>query len=105
PINFASPYKAASIIEFWQRWHMTLTRFLTGYIYNPIVMALTRRRVQAGKPLLKRSAPTLGPFLVLLALPTLITMGLAGVWHGAGWQFVVLGLLHALLLIVNHAWR
>ncbi|HEX6957471.1 MAG TPA: MBOAT family O-acyltransferase [Ferrovibrio sp.] len=105
PINFASPYKAASIIEFWQRWHMTLTRFLTGYIYNPIVMALTRRRVQAGKPLLKRSAPTLGPFLVLLALPTLITMGLAGVWHGAGWQFVVFGLLHALLLIVNHAWR
>lgn len=105
PINFASPFKAASIIEFWQRWHMTLTRFLTAYLYTPLVMAVMRRRQRAAKPMLKRSAPAIGPFVSLLAVPTLITMGLAGVWHGAGWQFVAFGLLHGVLLVLNHAWR
>src|SRR3546814_21031895 len=64
-----------------------------------------RRRQRDGKPMLKRSAPAFGPFVSLLAVPTLITMGLAGVWHGAGWQFVVFGLLHDALLVLNHAWR
>lgn len=105
PINFASPYKAASIIEFWARWHMTLTRFLTAYVYNPLVVTLTRRRVAAGKPTLSRAHPQAVPFLVLLAVPTLITMLLAGVWHGAGWTFIVFGLFHGLMLVVNHAWR
>lgn len=105
PINFASPYKAASIIEFWSRWHMTLTRFLTAYVYNPIVLSLTRRRVAAGKPLLRRSTPSLGAFIVLLAIPTLITMFLAGIWHGAGWQYIIFGVLHGVMLVVNHAWR
>lgn len=105
PVNFASPFKAASIIEFWQRWHITLTRFLTGYLYTPLVTAAMRRRQRASKPMLKRSAPAIGPFVSLLAIPTLITMGLAGVWHGAGWQFVAFGLLHGALLVLNHAWR
>lgn len=105
PVNFASPYKAASIIEFWQRWHITLTRFLTAYVYNPVGMSLARRRMAAGKPGLSRRAPRPGPFLVLLAAPTVVTMGLAGVWHGAGWQFVAFGLLHGLYLVANHAWR
>lgn len=105
PINFVSPYKAASIIDFWARWHLTLTRFLTSYVYNPLVMAITRRRIAAGKPLLKRSAPALGPFIALLAFPTLFTMFLAGIWHGAGWQFLVFGLFHGVLLVINHAWR
>lgn len=105
PINFASPFKSASIIEFWSRWHMTLTRFLTSYIYNPLVMAFTRRRVRAGKPLLQRSSPKLAPFVILLTVPTLITMGLAGIWHGAGWQFVVFGFLHGAMLVANQAWR
>lgn len=105
PVNFLSPYKSASIIEFWSRWHMTLTRFLTAYIYNPIVMAMTRRRVAAGKPLFRRSAPEFGPFVMLVAIPTLITFFLSGIWHGAGWQFVAFGLLHAFYMIVNHGWR
>lgn len=105
PINFVSPFKAASIIDFWARWHLTLTRFLTSYVYNPLVMAITRRRLVAGEPLLKRSAPALGPFVMLLALPTLFTMFLAGIWHGAGWQFLVFGLFHGALLVINHAWR
>lgn len=105
PVNFASPYKSASIIEFWSRWHMTLTRFLTAYIYNPVSVAITRRRAAAGKPLFRPSAPQAVPFLMQMALPTLVTMGLAGIWHGAGWQFAIFGLLHGAMLVINHAWR
>jgi D-alanyl-lipoteichoic acid acyltransferase DltB (MBOAT superfamily) len=105
PVNFASPYKSASIVEFWSRWHMTLTRFLTAYIYNPISIAITRRRAAAGKPLFRPSVPKTAPFLMQMALPTLVTMGLAGIWHGAGWQFAIFGLLHGAMLVVNHGWR
>ena len=105
PINFWSPYKSASIIEFWSRWHITLTRFLTTYVYNPILMHFTRKRMKQGKPLLRRSSFALGPFISLLIVPTLLTMLLSGIWHGAGWQFVIWGLLHGLMLVVNHGWR
>ena len=105
PINFDSPLKAASIIDFWARWHMTLTRFLTSYVYNPITLALTRRRMAAGKPVLRRGAVKPEVFLALIAFPTLTTMFLSGLWHGAGYQFVVWGLLHGLYLTINHAWR
>jgi hypothetical protein len=105
PINFNSPFKAVSIIEFWQRWHMTLTRFLTTYLYNPLVMALTRRRLAAGKPILQRKSTALGPFVVLLTFPTLFTMFWAGIWHGAGYQFLIFGLLHGAYIVINHFWR
>jgi alginate O-acetyltransferase complex protein AlgI len=105
PINFWSPYKSPSIIEFWSRWHMSLTRFLTAYVYNPIAMHLTQRRTERGLPILRRSTFALRPFLVLVAAPTLVTMLLSGLWHGAGWHFVVWGLLHGLMLVVNQAWR
>ncbi|MDJ0947531.1 MAG: MBOAT family O-acyltransferase [Alphaproteobacteria bacterium] len=105
PINFDSPLKAASIIEFWQRFHMTLTRFLTAYVYNPVVLNLTRRRVAAGKGILRPNAPEIQPFLALVAVPTLFTMFLSGIWHGAGWQFITFGLLHGTYLVINHAWR
>ncbi len=105
PFNFASPYKAANIIEFWARWHITLTRFLTAYVYNPITTALMRRRMRAGRPIYNRAKPSVVPFAVLLAAPTLITMGLAGLWHGAGWQFIAFGLIHGALLVLNHAWH
>ena len=105
PINFWSPYRSPSIIEFWSRWHMTLTRFLTTYVYNPILMAQTRRRMRQGKPMLRRSSFALGPFLMLLVAPTLVTMLLSGLWHGAGWQFLLWGLCHGLMLAVNHGWR
>jgi alginate O-acetyltransferase complex protein AlgI len=105
PPNFNSPLRASSIIEFWLRWHMTLTRFLTAYIYNPLALWLTRRRAARGG----RSLATLnkGPlaFLELLMLPTLLTMFISGMWHGAGYTFIVWGVLHGLFLTVNHAWR
>lgn len=85
PVNFNSPYKASSIIEFWRRWHITLSQFLKDYLYIPL--GGNRR----------------GPALRHVNL--LITMVLGGLWHGANWTFVVWGALHGAYLVVNHAWR
>ena len=85
PLNFHSPYKAASIIDFWRRWHMTLSRFLRDYVYIPLGGS------RKGK--LRRY------------INLLITMLLGGLWHGAGWTFVFWGGLHGIYLIINHAWR
>jgi D-alanyl-lipoteichoic acid acyltransferase DltB (MBOAT superfamily) len=105
PPNFNSPYKAHNVIEYWSRWHMTLTRFLTAYVYNPIVLRVTRRRVATGKPLPKRGRMSLSTFAALVAYPTLLTMFLSGFWHGAGWQFIAFGLLHGFYLVTAHGWR
>jgi D-alanyl-lipoteichoic acid acyltransferase DltB (MBOAT superfamily) len=105
PMNFNSPLKATSIIQYWACWHITLTRFLTAYIYNPIAVGLTRRRLNAGKPGLKGAKTGPGAFVMLTAVPTVATMFLSGLWHGAGNHYLVFGLLHAFYLVVNHAWR
>ena len=85
PLNFDSPYKATSIIEFWRRWHMTLSRFLRDYLYVPL--GGSRR----------------GAFRRYLNL--MLTMVLGGLWHGAAWTFVAWGAVHGVLLAVNHGWR
>jgi alginate O-acetyltransferase complex protein AlgI len=105
PLNFNSPYKAASIIDFWQRWHMTLTRYLTLLIYNPIALRVARRRQERGLPSGQRAASTMSGFGSMIVFPIMVTMVLAGVWHGAGLQFFVFGALHGTYLCVNHAWR
>jgi alginate O-acetyltransferase complex protein AlgI len=84
PLNFYSPYKAASITEFWRRWHMTLSRFLRDYLYIP----LGGNRKGEGRRYVN----------------LFITMLLGGLWHGAGWTFVVWGAWHGALLALNHAW-
>jgi D-alanyl-lipoteichoic acid acyltransferase DltB (MBOAT superfamily) len=105
PINFNSPYKALNIIDFWQRWHMTLTRYLTLLLFNPIALALTRRRMARGLPMSRKALAKFKPFATLVAFPMFCTMGLAGIWHGAGLQFLIFGLLHASYLTINHMWR
>lgn len=105
PPNFDSPLKASSIIDFWLRWHMTLTRFLTAYLYNPLVLWLTRRRLARRLPVLGAKQASVGAFLQLLAAPTLLTMFVSGLWHGAGYLFIAWGVLHGLYLVINHAWR
>jgi D-alanyl-lipoteichoic acid acyltransferase DltB (MBOAT superfamily) len=85
PINFDSPYKSTSIIEFWRRWHMTLSRFLRDYLYIPL------GGNRHGEP--RRY------------LNLMITMLLGGLWHGAGWTFVLWGALHGVYLTLNHLWR
>jgi len=105
PANFDSPFKSTSIIEFWQRWHMTLTRYLTNYLYNPMALWIRRRRVARGKNISHHALTTVEGFGALVAFPTIITMMLAGIWHGAGLQYLVFGTLHGLYLTINHAWR
>ncbi|HEY1797780.1 MAG TPA: MBOAT family protein [Stellaceae bacterium] len=85
PLNFHSPYKATSIIEFWRRWHMTLSRFLRDYLYIPL----------GGN----RRGPTRRYVNVM------VTMLIGGLWHGAGWNFVLWGGLHGVYLVINHGWR
>jgi alginate O-acetyltransferase complex protein AlgI len=85
PANFYSPYQAQSIIDFWRRWHMSLSRFLKDYLYIPLGgnrCGVKRRYVNL-----------------------FITMVLGGLWHGVGWTFIVWGALHGVYLVVNHAWR
>jgi alginate O-acetyltransferase complex protein AlgI len=84
PLNFNSPYQALNIVDFWRRWHMTLSRFLRDYLY----FALGGNR--HGKA---RRYTNL-----------MLTMLLGGLWHGAGWTFVVWGGLHGFYLVINHAW-
>jgi alginate O-acetyltransferase complex protein AlgI len=85
PLNFNSPYRSKSIVEFWRRWHITLSAFLREYVY----IALGGNR----KGLLRRYVNLMG------------TMLLGGLWHGANWTFVVWGALHGLFLVVNHLWH
>lgn len=105
PLNFNSPYKASSIIEFWARWHMTLTRYLTAYLYYPVAMAVSRYRTKHNLPVGTQGVSSLGGFAATIILPTAFTMGLAGIWHGAGLQYLIFGLMHAAYLSINHAWR
>lgn len=85
PINFNSPYKAVSIIDFWRRWHITLSRFLRDYLYIP----LGGNRKGEGRRYIN----------------ILTTMVLGGIWHGAGWTFLVWGALHGTALALAHGWR
>ncbi|QNN57591.1 MBOAT family protein [Diaphorobacter ruginosibacter] len=105
PLNFNSPYKAASIVDFWARWHITLTRYLTSYLYYPVAMAVSRARERRGMAVGSLAARTPGGFAATIIVPTLFTMGLAGIWHGAGLQFLVFGIWHGLCLSINHGWR
>jgi len=105
PLNFDSPFKATSVTEYWQRWHMTLTRYVTLYLYNPILLGVQRRRLAAGKKISRKSLATVGGFTAMVAYPTMITMLLTGLWHGAGLQFLIFGGLHGIYLTANQAWR
>jgi D-alanyl-lipoteichoic acid acyltransferase DltB (MBOAT superfamily) len=105
PMNFNSPLKATSIVEFWSRWHITLTRFLTAYVYTPLVLNLTRRRMAQGKPVLRGRNTRMSAILILIGVPTLVTMAISGFWHGVGFQFIVWGLLHGVMLTINQGWR
>ena len=85
PLNFNSPYRALNVVDFWRRWHMTLTRFLRDYVYIPL----------GGS---RRGTPR-------LYLNLIITLALSGLWHGAAWHFVIWGSLQGASMVVAHAWR
>ncbi|RAU21801.1 membrane-bound O-acyltransferase family protein [Paramagnetospirillum kuznetsovii] len=85
PVNFNSPYKSRNIIEFWRRWHMTLSRFLRDYLY--FSLGGNRR----------------GPWRRQINL--MLVMLIGGLWHGAAWTFIIWGGLHGIYLVINHLWR
>ena len=85
PLNFDSPYKSASMREFWRRWHMTFSRFLRDYLYIPL------------------GGNRFGYLRQTFA--HMVTMLLCGLWHGAGWTFVLWGGMHGVGLIANNTWR
>jgi D-alanyl-lipoteichoic acid acyltransferase DltB (MBOAT superfamily) len=88
PQNFISPFKTANIIEFWKHWHITLSRFITSYVYTPLM------RNTVGGITFKKAM-----------LITIISMGISGLWHGAGLTFVAWGFMHGIMLVINHCWR
>ncbi|EKY01384.1 MBOAT family protein [Selenomonas sp. oral taxon 138] len=87
PINFDAPYRAYGIINFWQRWHMSLTTTITNYLYTPMVMVC--KKITFGKAM----------------AATFASMFIAGIWHGAGWTYIIFGSLHGLGLVLNHTWK
>jgi alginate O-acetyltransferase complex protein AlgI len=89
PRNFDAPFRATSMVDFWQRWHMTLARFLRDYVFTP----LSRMPLGGGRHRLVRA---------LLAI--LLTMALCGLWHGAGWNFVLWGVLQGIGIVVAAVW-
>lgn len=85
PINFNSPYKSYTVIEFWDRWHITLTRFFTKYLYIPLGGS------RKGK--------------IRTCVNTLIVFLVSGLWHGAEWSFVIWGLMHGVMLVLNKIFK
>lgn len=83
PLNFNLPYRTTSIIDFWRRWHMTLSAFLKNYLYIPLGGNRCNSHMRN----------------------ILITMFLGGLWHGAGWTFIFWGVLHGIFICINHLWR
>jgi alginate O-acetyltransferase complex protein AlgI len=97
PINFHSPLRSGTTLEFWRRWHITLGRWVLAYIFQPVALAMARlaANLRAGR---------WGTLLLAVVAPTMVTMLVLGVWHGAGWNFAVFGLMQGLYMSVNEAW-
>jgi len=87
PQNFNKPYVSRSISEFWQRWHISLSSFITNYLYTPILRSFRKATLRTS------------------AIATVLAMAIAGLWHGPGWTFIVFGLMHGSALAVNQAWK
>lgn len=92
PQNFNSPYKAANIAEFWQRWHMTLSAWFRDYVFEPLMWTLTKRRGMQF-------------WFSSMLVSTVATMALCGFWHGAGWVFLFYGLGHGVLIGIGNVAR
>lgn len=97
PLNFHSPLRAASVVEIWRRWHITLGRWVQSYVFQPVSVPLSRFAANRG-------AGRWGMLGWSVVAPTIISMLIIGVWHGAGWTFVVFGLMQGLYMSVNEIW-
>ena len=95
PVNFNVPFKSVSMIEFWKKWHMSVTNFFMLYVYSPLSLYLNRLKIGKFSQ----------NYLLMLIIPTLFTFFLSGLWHGADWKFVYFGLINGIALIINHFWK
>jgi alginate O-acetyltransferase complex protein AlgI len=98
PLNFNSPFKTTNISDFWRNWHMTMTRFFTNYIYTALAMNGMRRAMTGRMGHVPK-------FVLTAAMPAIVTFLVAGVWHGAGWNYAIYGLLHGCAIAGFLAWR
>ena len=96
--NFNSPFKADNIIDFWNRWHISLMRFFRDYIFNPISFSST-------KYALKNNFNNLNTFIFALFIPVMIVFLITGIWHGSSINFVLYGVFHGLAVTTNHFWK
>jgi alginate O-acetyltransferase complex protein AlgI len=97
PLNFYSPFKARNISEFWSLWHMTLSRLVRDYLYYPLSLIFTRYATEKNFGKIK-------VFVLKLVAPTIISFFLVGLWHGAGWHFIIFGILHGFYIVVYNIW-
>jgi D-alanyl-lipoteichoic acid acyltransferase DltB (MBOAT superfamily) len=97
PLNFLSPLRSASITEIWRRWHVTLGRWVQIYVFQPISIPLARAAAMRGWG-------TYGTLFAVMIAPTMIAMLIIGVWHGAGWTFVIFGLMQGFYMSVGELW-
>jgi alginate O-acetyltransferase complex protein AlgI len=97
PVNFLSPYKSNNISEFWRKWHITLSNFIRDYLYYPVASRLTRLSVN-------KELNIFNSLLISVAIPTLFAFFFVGLWHGAGWNFIIFGLIHGFGLIFYNYW-
>lgn len=87
PTNFNSPLRATNVIDFWARWHITLTNFITTYVFTPLVRVMPKMN------------------FTYMMLSMFVAMTIAGLWHGAAWTFVLYGMLHGGAIVTNHLWK
>ena len=98
PINFFSPFKAKNISEFWICWHITLSNLVRNYLYFPLSMFFSRLSLIRNFGIIKE-------FLLSLIIPTLISFTLIGLWHGAGWNFILFGIINGIYIIIFNLWK
>jgi D-alanyl-lipoteichoic acid acyltransferase DltB (MBOAT superfamily) len=87
PRNFDCPYRSRTVTEFWKRWHISLSNFITTYLYTPILQKFQKAT------------------LATSAIATLLAMTIAGLWHGPSWTYIVFGMLHGAALVTNQVWK
>ena len=96
PINFNSPFQAKNMIDYWQRWHMTLTGYIGRYVFTPLALSYHRKSIAKGTAI---------KWIYNVVAPNIIVFGVIGLWHGSSWNYVFWGIFHGLLLVINQTWR
>ncbi len=97
PLNFNSPYKATNISDFWKKWHITLSRLIRNYLWDPVSLSLTRYALNKGYGNIRI-------FILTIIIPIIFSFFWIGLWHGAGWNFIIFGFMHGFYVVVFHIW-